>query len=103
MHDAKRIRALSEWGVDGIVTDWLIVSVLLEPLPPSQSFHEPVRAGLHGRGGDAPGPLCVGLCGAEHVPPERFVRGTMNHLRLELRGLLDHPGPELRDQTDERR
>ena len=29
----------------GIATLWLIVSVLLEPLPPSQAFHDPVRAG----------------------------------------------------------
>jgi hypothetical protein len=32
-------------AVDGIVTDWLIVSVLVDPLPPSHSFHDPVRAG----------------------------------------------------------
>src|SRR5689334_4946988 len=28
-----------------MVTVWLTVSVPAEPLPPSQSFHEPVRAG----------------------------------------------------------
>ena len=29
----------------GMVTDWLIVSVVVRPLPPSQSFHDPLRAG----------------------------------------------------------
>ena len=31
--------------VEGTATVWLTVSVVAEPLPPSQSFQEPVRAG----------------------------------------------------------